>query len=457
MIRPRLIDYHNVAITQSDVDFAIPFVDEDIPLYVDPFLMWKSPSQQDQSFHLTILNSFNNLGWLAQEGKKSEAIDQIIEASECNEVGLGHSAKRQGKRIGKKTAEQIIDLFAQIPRYQRRGFQHFEEIQFFVDGISADRVSDIACNFLKSTLIDFTMEQCEKWGIGMDNCVLPTLYNSSSNKFTSDVPVKLPIHPTLRTPILFVPKRWLRSGPWLNLEEYFKDYCPQDDFSNPDHKRLDRVELLNFNRDNYGAIENYILAKERTAEDCKNDPLFRQIPVLSAKRKLAQIKSLQTGKAGNADTVYEDAIGQLVCSLFYPHLDFADEQSRTDNGAQIRDIVFYNNKSHQFLKEIYDEYDCKQIVMEMKNVKAIDRDHINQLNRYMNGDFGRFGVFLTRHELIKSMKTNVIGLWSGQRRAIITLTDQDVEKMVQLFESRQRSPIDVLKMKYIQFRRDCPN
>jgi hypothetical protein len=51
LIRPRLTDYHGVTLAQEDADFAIPFFSEDIPLYVDPFLMWRSPSQQDMALH----------------------------------------------------------------------------------------------------------------------------------------------------------------------------------------------------------------------------------------------------------------------------------------------------------------------------------------------------------------------------------------------------------------------
>ena len=47
LVRPRLNDYHGILMLQDKVDFAIPFLDEDIPLYVDPFLLWKSPSQMD--------------------------------------------------------------------------------------------------------------------------------------------------------------------------------------------------------------------------------------------------------------------------------------------------------------------------------------------------------------------------------------------------------------------------
>lgn len=107
IIRPRLNDFYNIPLTQEEVDFAIPFIDEDIPLYVDPFLLWKSPSMQDNSLHLAITNSFNHLGYLVANGKEQEAIDIIIRASECDEVGLGNSKTKSGKRIGEKLASTI--------------------------------------------------------------------------------------------------------------------------------------------------------------------------------------------------------------------------------------------------------------------------------------------------------------------------------------------------------------
>jgi len=37
LIRPRLTEYHNIFLPQASLAFAIPFLNEDIPLYVDPF------------------------------------------------------------------------------------------------------------------------------------------------------------------------------------------------------------------------------------------------------------------------------------------------------------------------------------------------------------------------------------------------------------------------------------
>ena len=98
IFRPRLTDHHGIHKSQSDLDFAIQFFDEDIPLYVDPYLLWKSPSMQDQSLHTAITNSFNHLNFLIKKGREDEAIETLINLSECTEVGLGESKNQKIKK-----------------------------------------------------------------------------------------------------------------------------------------------------------------------------------------------------------------------------------------------------------------------------------------------------------------------------------------------------------------------
>ncbi len=456
LIRPRLTDYHGIHKSQSELDFAIQFFDEDIPLYVDPFLLWNSPSQQDQALHTTIINSFNQLNYLVKKNKLEEAIEILVSISECSEVGLGVSKTRKGVRMGNKQAKEILDLFSNIPEYSQFGFSHFEVIQLYIAGISKDRVSDIACNYIKSFLIDYTMEQCETHAIPIEGVILDTLYNYRTNKVDLNVKQRLPVNPTTKEPIIFTPKRWLKFNPWINYENYFQKYCPRDEVFNP-NEPVEKVKVLNFNRDNYGVIEEYVKYKEKNASDCHSDPLFSQIPVLSARRKLNEILKLNTGKDNGADMKYEELATQLLASLFYPHLDFAQTQSRTDSGRHIRDLIFYNNRDVDFLDEIFTEYENRQLVFELKNVKKIERDHVNQLNRYLQPNIGRFGVFLTRNPLPKAMESNIVDLWSSQRKCIIAITDEDLRLMVDVYESKQRAPIEVLKKKYIEFRRSCPS
>lgn len=280
-------------------------------------------------------------------------------------------------------------------------------------------------------------------------------YDPKTREFRDETGVGLPTNPQSNEPLLFVPKRWLRFIPWINFDDYFAHYVPQDDALKAAEK-LGHVEVLDFNRHHYDAVERYIIVKERSYEECKNDPLFSQIPISSAKVKLSELRKLPTGTTGKADKRYEDLMLSMLASFLYPDCDFATDQARTDSGALIRDLIFYNNRSHPFLRDIFDLYESRQLVFEMKNVKAVEREHLNQLNRYLAGSFGRFGVVVTRNPLPRAMITNTVDLWAGQRKAIISLTDQDIEQMVDVFESRQRSPIDVVKKKYFEFDKILP-
>lgn len=273
--------------------------------------------------------------------------------------------------------------------------------------------------------------------------------------FSDPEEVALPTNPNTGAPILLVPKRWLRVAPWITSDDYINGYF-LGEVVKRNEKCPEKGEILLFNRKSYDIVRSYIQEKERTQADCHNDPLFLPIPVLSAKRKLAAIRALPSGKSDNADRKYEDLVCQLMASLMYPHLDFAAEQSRTDSGVLIRDLVFYNNRSVDFLHDIYDTYGSRQIVMELKNVNSVDRTHINQVNRYLANEFGRFGIIVTRQPLPKAVFRNTIDLWAGQRCCIIALTDDDLELMVNVFENKQRFPIEVIKKKYVEFTRLCP-
>ena len=57
----------------------------------------------------------------------------------------------------------------------------------------------------------------------------------------------------------------------------------------------------------------------------------------------------------------------------------------------------------------------------------------------------------------KKVIDNTISLWSGQRKCILILDDEDLKMMCQLYESKQRNPIDVINKKFAEFKRLLPS
>lgn len=454
LIRPRLNDYHNLPFTQEEVSFAIPFLDEDIPLYVDPFRLWSSSSLQENSLHAAMIDAFNFIGHCYLNGKEDFAISHLIQLSECEEIGLGTSSSRSGLRIGEKKAHEILNLFKVIPQIKKNGFLHIESAMLLTRNIASDRISDITCNLIKSFLIDYTADQCQQLGIPTEDQEIDC-FNFKLKKITKEN-VSVPRSPSDGKPVILTPRRWLRFRNWISVDDYTENYYKKQIWDS-DEDAPDRLSILDYNRRNYDTVEGYIKTKEACNEGCINDPLFQQIPVRSAKTRLNTILKLDSGNKDKADKIYEDNLCSILASAFYPRLDFCKDQSRTDSGVLIRDLIFYNNRSYNFLESIYDDYDSKQIVIEIKNVKEIQREHINQLNRYLNDSFGRFGILFTRNKPKKSAFKNTIDLWSGQRRCILILDDEDLKMICDLFESKQRDPIDVIKKKFVEFTRACPS
>ena len=90
----------------------------------------------------------------------------------------------------------------------------------------------MTCSYLKSFLIDFTIDQCFKVGIPVAKTRIATLYNYKDQRFDRDVELRIAGPSVNGTPLLLVPKRWLRFVPWINFDDYFATACPKDDVVN---------------------------------------------------------------------------------------------------------------------------------------------------------------------------------------------------------------------------------
>ena len=220
-------------------------------------------------------------------------------------------------------------------------------------------------------------------------------------------------------------------------------------------RNVAKKAVQEYNARNYAQVERYVTEKENTAAQCQPDPLFKPFTPATLKSKFSAIRALPVGRVSGADRKFEDLVTDLLTSLFYPTLEFAESRVRTVSGAHIRYLIFYNDGKNPFWKDVRERFQARQPVFELKNVRALETEHVNQLYRYLDKEFGQFGVLVTRNPTPQAVQRNIVDLHSSKRAVILCLDDRDLELMLSMLDS-SRDPTDVIKKKFVEFSRLLP-
>ena len=456
LVNPRLSDVFGLVIRQDEVDFVVPHLREDLPICIDPFLLWKSDRSDYQDLHRMLLAFIEQVRINVIAGRWGVAHQLLAEVREPVELGLGYATgSKRGSAIGPALRSAIIDTVREIPQLGDSGFDHLEILALIVPKVAEDRISDLTVSVLKKWFAEFTSVRCH-------DLEIPTreyrLVGWDSNKLDwRPFSASLPYNPSDGSPVLLAPLDLLRHLPWINYPDYYKTTFSHLVLeAGRTRSAIPKPQVLAYNRANYEIVRGYVTGRESQSNACVPDPLFTPLKLDTLRRKATQLQALPTGRDGGADKKFEDLAYDLLSSLLYPELDLAKSQVRTFSGAHIRDIIFHNDGKTPFLQDLRDLYSARQIIFELKNVSSLDSEHVNQLYRYLDDeDMGKYGILLARTPPPRSVQRNIIDLHSSKRNAIIWLDDSDIDLMVQMLDSGRR-PIDVLRKKYVEFTRQLP-
>ncbi len=454
---PRLIDVFGAAFSQEDVDFAIPRLYEDIPLYIDPFLFWVSTKPEYHRFHEHLVGFFRLVAEMVCSGDIKTASVLLAGCEEQPALGLGYaSGSKRGSNVGPKLITEILRAHRDVPQLRDGQIRHLEELQLVVPGIAEDRVSDTAAAILKEFFIRYSAQEAASHSIPTRLQRLGSIYDPVRQAWVPAPELPLPFNPADGSPILLAPLDLLRRLPWINYPDYYRNgYALRVLPSNSNRTQVAKRAVLDFNARHYVEVERYVTDKESTGDRCRPDSLFEPLGVASLRSKYRELRELPAGRSEGADRRYEELVVDLLTSLFHPALEFAASRVRTVSGAHIRDLIFYNDGKDAFWRDLRERYDARQPVFELKNVTALDPEHVNQLFRYLDAEFGRFGVLVTRHPTPAAVQRNIVDLHSSKRAAIVCLNDRDLELMFALAEAG-RPPSDVVKKAFVEFTRLLP-
>jgi hypothetical protein len=140
----------------------------DLPLFVDPFLLFHSDNEQYKQLHADIIRYLIFLRDKSANGQVSKAlIDSWYRFPEVNENWLGFSTNdNKGRGLGRDFAtalnSNLSHLFGDFGNEQITKGSHLEKLCLIKDGVGRDNISDFTTNLIKGFLLAYTQEFAKK-------------------------------------------------------------------------------------------------------------------------------------------------------------------------------------------------------------------------------------------------------------------------------------------------------
>jgi hypothetical protein len=158
---------------------------------------------------------------------------------------------------------------------------------------------------------------------------------------------------------------------------------------------------------------------------------------------IERLEKCATGK--NDWKEYQNLVEEAFTHLFVPPLEKPKQQSRAEDGLEIRDVVFPNRVDSGFWSIVRTEYKAAYIVVEAKNKETVDKNDVLQLSDYLvEKQLGLFGILVGRKIEQSANDQRRKAYSTDPSRMIVLLDDNDVKDLM-IKKSRQENPEDVLK------------
>jgi hypothetical protein len=451
-------------ISQYEVDFVIPRLGLDLPLGIDPFLLFKSRDTEYRKLHGILISAFNAGIDAVRQGKLTEA-NRLFDFPEVAAIGMGYTqGSKRGSGVGSYLTRLIIETLCGSPGLQERGIRHVEEMQLVSAGIGPDRISDIAANILKQFLIDYTQRQCGIWDIPLrSNVPIEHIYDPSSHIW-EDSYADLPISAADGSPILLVPRRLVRALPWINYDDFFRTEfsaylsakrkaARQPTDSTVGEKGRGKQDVVIVTRGDIGLVERYVRSRESQSDEAR--PAIDYIDedaCREAEGLRENLNATPTGREHAAE--YQHLVLEILNYLFNPELIDGQPEVRTFEGTERRDIIFTNDSDESFWDYVRTTHDGIVIMFEAKNTDDLGLAEINQTATYLGDRIGRLGVIVTRQSPSDAVQRKIFSVWNDSapnRKVILTLNDAELRQLLDL-RCNEGSPTKWMQKHYRQFR-----
>ncbi len=134
----------------------------DLPLFIDPFLLFTSSKAEYQKLHQQIIRY---LTFLRDKSVEGTVNDGLLEAWYCfrevsqNKLGFcltGNSGRGLGMDFARALNANLHDLFSDFGKERVTKGSHLEKLVLIRDGVGRDNISDFTTNLIKGYLLEYT-------------------------------------------------------------------------------------------------------------------------------------------------------------------------------------------------------------------------------------------------------------------------------------------------------------
>jgi len=134
----------------------------DLPLFIDPFLLFGSKKQEYQDLHKSIIKYLTFLKHKAEKGITADYQIQswyIFPEVKQNWFGyskIGNSGRGLNMKFGRAFSSTIQFVFDDLGRERITQSSHLEKAGLFEIGVGKDNISDFTTNLIKTYLCEYT-------------------------------------------------------------------------------------------------------------------------------------------------------------------------------------------------------------------------------------------------------------------------------------------------------------
>jgi DNA-binding NarL/FixJ family response regulator len=157
---------------------------------------------------------------------------------------------------------------------------------------------------------------------------------------------------------------------------------------------------------------------------------------LAASKSCRDLKQITPGSRRQAN-LYKNTIRDLMAFAFYPWLVAPRTEVPIRNETKVLDILLQNVAREGILADLKSRYASLLVPVETKNSRTLSSSHFSQLEGYLTGPVGRWGILCFRGR-IQQRHLKHVKAAQDEGKLIMLLTDLEIAELARAkFSGRQ--------------------